>query len=39
MLALRLQYIAASQEEEAMKRCSEVGRLINGLANSLRSQS
>lgn len=39
MIACRLQYIDASQEKEAMDRCSEGGRLINGLANSLRKPS
>jgi four helix bundle protein len=39
MIACRLQFIDASQEKEAIDRCSEVGRLINGLANSLRSSS
>jgi four helix bundle protein len=35
LIALRLKYINEADSDDAMQQCSEVGRLINGLARSL----
>ena len=38
MLAHRLHYIREAEQQKVLACCSEVGRLINGLANSLKTR-